>query len=541
MTGGNLPTVQMIQRLTLPAGTRLLGGAAGLGREVSWPAALRTRAPAFTSLKGAELLLVATASLGLLDPSLTLLRLLQGVARVGISGVAVLGEVPAEAANWADDHDLPLFQLPSSVHLPEVESAIARAIADSRSELARRAHELYRQLTQVAIEGRGLAAIVDELARVTGKVAFNLDHALALESCSARTSEVSTIVGGLKQSEAALQEWLARAPASVAEPPVRVFATEPGGSVLLAPLLVRDGVVGYVGVISGGAVLDDLDRAAVGGAAAAGAIELARERAVLDAEERAQAGLVEDLLSGSQPESEALRRRAARQQVDLAATHVVGVQTVLREALTPGVLDAFGREARALLGTVQVGVVDGCLVWLATNATGNPEAAGETLRVSLARKLAEPTLSAGVGRPLPALSGLRQSYREATEALSIGRSLFGPGRTTAFANLGLYRLLLELRGNPELTRFHRETIGKIEQHDQRSDGELLRTLDAYFACNGSPTEAAARLHVHRNTLLYRLQRIRAVAELDLDDPEVRLSLQIALRIRLVLQVNGGER
>ena len=46
---------------------------------------------------------------------------------------------------------------------------------------------------------------------------------------------------------------------------------------------------------------------------------------------------------------------------------------------------------------------------------------------------------------------------------------------------------------------------------RKNDGELVKTLDAYFACLGSPTEAAERLHVHRNTLLYRLHRIQEIA------------------------------
>jgi purine catabolism regulator len=149
-------------------------------------------------------------------------------------------------------------------------------------------------------------------------------------------------------------------------------------------------------------------------------------------------------------------------------------------------------------------------------------------------------VSVGAGRRLAGPEGLRQSYREATEALRLGQDIFGPGRSTLYTDLGLYRLLLSVRDHPEVDRFYRETMEKLAAQDARSDGELLRTLDAYFASNGSPTEAAARLHVHRNTLLYRLQRIRAVAEIDLDDPEVRLSLQLGLRIRRVLRATAEE-
>ena len=64
---------------------------------------------------------------------------------------------------------------------------------------------------------------------------------------------------------------------------------------------------------------------------------------------------------------------------------------------------------------------------------------------------------------------------------------------------------------------------------------LVKTLDAYFACLGSPTEAAERLHVHRNTLLYRLHRIQEIALIDLSDAETRLALHLSLRVSDVLK------
>jgi purine catabolism regulator len=68
---------------------------------------------------------------------------------------------------------------------------------------------------------------------------------------------------------------------------------------------------------------------------------------------------------------------------------------------------------------------------------------------------------------------------------------------------------------------------------------LLLTLRAYLAGNGSPTEAADRLHLHRNTVLYRLGRIEEIAGVDLRDPEVRLSLHLALKIEDVLTTGSA--
>jgi purine catabolism regulator len=500
---------------------------------------LRTRAPAFQSLKPNEFLLIAISSLTLLDPGLPLLRLLQTVAKVGIAGAAILGDVPADCEAWADDNEIPLFALPAHAHLADVESAIARSIADTRSEFDRRAHELYRQLTQLAIEERGLPSIVEELARVTGKTAWLLDYDLAVRE---RFPEAVPIngMGGLTRLSADITSWTKRVPISASEPPVKFFDLDGSIGALIAPVMTRDRVAQYVSIGSARADIDALDEAAVAGAAAAAAIELTRERAVQEAEERAQAGVLEEIATGNGPVSESLRRRAARIQFDLDDDHVVLLSGTSAQ-FGQNAIDATLREARTFARTAHGGVMEGKLI-LILGPTERPlHGLAESFRESLSRRLTNSEVSTGVGRRLPGLDGLRQSYREAKEALRLGQDVFGSSRTTLYSDLGLYRLLLSVRDHPELDRFYRETMGKLAVQDARSDGELLRTLEAYFTCNGSPTEAAARLHVHRNTLLYRLQRIRSVAEVDLDDPEVRLSLQIALRIRRIIRATDDIR
>ena len=75
--------------------------------------------------------------------------------------------------------------------------------------------------------------------------------------------------------------------------------------------------------------------------------------------------------------------------------------------------------------------------------------------------------------------------------------------------------------------------------DARSGDSLIETLDAFFASNGNLSEAARRLGLHRNSLLYRLGRARELLGHDLDDPELRLSLQLAIKSRRVLRLLNG--
>ena len=104
------------------------------------------------------------------------------------------------------------------------------------------------------------------------------------------------------------------------------------------------------------------------------------------------------------------------------------------------------------------------------------------------------------------------------------------------SDLGLYRLLYHLRGMQELRAFYNQTLGPLAAYDRRTGGDLLATLEAYFASRANLSETARRLNLHRNSLLYRVQRIEETGQVDLQDPEALLALQVALKARHLLDL-----
>src|SRR5207248_1416520 len=120
---------------------------------------------------------------------------------------------------------------------------------------------------------------------------------------------------------------------------------------------------------------------------------------------------------------------------------------------------------------------------------------------------------------------------QAEQAARIGRLFLGGDQTLTFDELGAYRLLASIGDSGALDSFFDEYLGPIEVYDARYNGELIETLEGFFAANGNHARAAETLHLHRNTLLYRLSRIETLTGRDLGDPETRLCLQLALKIR----------
>jgi len=89
------------------------------------------------------------------------------------------------------------------------------------------------------------------------------------------------------------------------------------------------------------------------------------------------------------------------------------------------------------------------------------------------------------------------------------------------------RLLEELARGPALEPF-RALIEPLLEHDRSRRSDLVRTLKTYFAAGANASEAADRLFLHRNSMIYRLERIQKLTGLDLKDHRVGLALQLGL-------------
>lgn len=105
--------------------------------------------------------------------------------------------------------------------------------------------------------------------------------------------------------------------------------------------------------------------------------------------------------------------------------------------------------------------------------------------------------------------------------------------------MALFRLVDRLVGTAAVDRFVTETLGALQAEDRR--GELRRTLLAFLEAGGSGVEAARRLRIHRNTLAYRLRRIKAATGQDPLDSRHWLAFHLALAIERVREPEESPR
>lgn len=151
-------------------------------------------------------------------------------------------------------------------------------------------------------------------------------------------------------------------------------------------------------------------------------------------------------------------------------------------------------------------------------------ATAEALRQAEAERAGDPGLSAGLGGPRNAERSMQLTALHAEQAVRVGRALNGPGRVTAFADLGPYCFVLG-RPTDEIRTFCRTILGPLAEDAQRDE---LRTLEEFLRAHGSVNGVARALFLHRNTVRQRLKRIGALTGADLEDAGQRVQLYLAV-------------
>jgi purine catabolism regulator len=270
-----------------------------------------------------------------------------------------------------------------------------------------------------------------------------------------------------------------------------------------------------------------LDRIVAGHALSLFAIELAKSRAVAEAERRLQGDFFDELVRGELAPDDAARGLARFGFARDAAVFVVAIEPV-DAGTEPGglALAATDRSSRREGGFVVSTSGDGISMLLPASAAAElPEVVkGIGQRV-------DAELRAGAGGPVDAAS-VDRSLREARYALQVCR-LEG-WQFAGFEQLGTYRLLLSMTEPDALRAFADALLAPLDAYDADHGGELLASLQAFLQHNARWETAASQLYVHRHTLRYRMRKVEELTGRDLGNSFDRMEFWLALRARDLL-------
>ena len=137
----------------------------------------------------------------------------------------------------------------------------------------------------------------------------------------------------------------------------------------------------------------------------------------------------------------------------------------------------------------------------------------------------------GIGTVADNIKDLARSYKEAQIAIEVGKVFDTTKDIISYKNLGIARLIYQLP-TTLCEMFLSEVLkkGSLESLDQ----ETLTTIQCFFENNLNVSETSRKLFVHRNTLVYRLEKIRKMTGLDLREFENAITFKVALMVKRYL-------
>ncbi|MEU8917884.1 PucR family transcriptional regulator ligand-binding domain-containing protein [Streptomyces nigrescens] len=546
-------------------GLRLLGGEDELDRTVRGVMTTDLRDPS-RYLSGGELVLTGLAWRRAPEDSERFVRILAAAGVAGLAaGEAELGSVPDDLVAACVRHRLPLFSVVEDVSFASITEHVVRQVSSERAGDLAAVVDRHRRLMTSGPTGGGPEVVLDLLGS-------DLDLRAWVLSPTGRQIAGSTLAGAGPELSAGTAARLAgehlAAARSGRRGPHRVTieaAGAPGGATFSLFPIRHDGRDLRQTLLSDWLLAVEADAGdwpeerldLLHGVTQLIAVERDRRDAARTVRRRLAQEVLELVQTGAPPAEIAARLRVAAPvllpglgtaphwqivvaRVEWEDGDVPGgpvAQSLLEEMLVdPG---TFGPEPSDRIAVAHTGDEAVALVPLPVpDEPGDAAAAGlhadELLSVvqePLGRGLADDgRLTVGVSASVHSAEGLRGALEEARHARRVAAAR--PGRVCAAGHEELASHVLLLPFVPDDVRraFTARLLDPLRDYDRRHRAELIPTLEAFLDCDGSWTRCATRLHLHVNTLRYRVGRIEQLTGRDLARLEDKLDFFLALRM-----------
>ena len=418
-------------------------------------------------------------------------------------------------------------------------------VLSSQNAALQKSTTIHNLLTNQVLEGRGLKAITKTLAEIIDNAVIIADKFLhpmffypedlpgdrnigkiwrKITADPVRQAEISSLIKGKRsirlsfQSEGKGEEQL-----------------------VVVPVLAGENHLGFVATLEGAKKLKELDYIALEHTGTVIALELLKQKVAFETELRLRKDFLEELLEGNYPSEEGVIWRARQFGMDLDRIYRVAVLETSHDELSPGyhasenLLEIADRAIKAVepQGIMVERKRELVFILPQTETPAEGEKTAQLIPIpalekEFSRRLRGRSWWIGVGAPCYKVADFMRSYQEARAGVELARLLGHRNSCLAYERLGVFGLLEINR--QAFQEFIQRIIGPLLEYDERHGSQLLATLDLYYKNNCNILKTARRGFLSPSTLKYRLRRIKEITQLDLNDPEINLQLQLALKL-----------
>jgi purine catabolism regulator len=462
-------------------------------------------------------------------------QLIPALAAKGVVGLGIktlyVPHIPDAMARVAAALHFPLVEFPADVSFSDVIRLVMTEVLHAQTAFLEESERIHRRLMEVALNEGGLKALLQAMAPVVNNPALVEDH---MGTVVATTGESAHLFDALRTSLPAPGDTEAAADVSgFSERSLVMWDGRPVGRVAMA-VQAAGRYLGRLVIWEIHERLSRLGYRVMEQGATIAALLLLQGDAAAQVERRYRNLFLDQLLTGRIESVQAAHEHARLLGWDVSGPFVVMVARVFPDNFIERERVISRVVLRPLPGPdfLAVGERGGDLVYLyrphgtrARDAAQRAAEAAQAILRDIRAVVARVPARVGISRVCLTVQDAPGGYREALEAVTVGRH---PVQT--FDQMGILRLLHHVANPQEIERFVADTIRPLVHYDEVHHAGLLETLKVFLNVDGSVGAAAKHLHVHYNTVYYRLWRIRQLTGYDPRDAEDRLSLQVGLKL-----------
>ena len=541
-------TVRDVLNLPVFTTARLVAGHSGLSQEIRWAHVADAASDRYEWERKGVLLL--TTGAGLQQQPELQRTLVPKLVQQGFCGVVLqvghyFEHVPEIMQQQGDDLGLPMIETPPDLLFIQIAEEILQRLVNQQYDLQQQSAQFNQKLTNLVLQGAGLGELIETLAALLHRsiIIESSQFQILAAAQHGEVDEARAYCVAAGQTKPELVEQLSQrgiyAQLQQTLKPLQMPPMPELGMTMariVTPIVVEREVHGYIWIMASHEPLTPLDELALSHAAMVAALILFKEKSVRQAAIALQGDFFTHLLNG-EAGSVALQEVAQQIHYRLDCAHQVWIirgpevsnvnsgnhlplETSIRQWLEQ-------EQSQPFLLFVRdrhwIAVIE-----CHTTQQGHQQAS------AMAAALAKATpILVGVGNisaPAPGEeTTLQHSYEQAQEALHIAVAMGEQYGAIAFHQLGVLHWLHKLSPTDRAANIYLSHLATVKAYDQKRNGDLLLTLESYLDHGSSLAETAAALHVHRNTLLHRLDRIESLCQVNLKDAIERLNFHVALK------------
>lgn len=475
------------------------------------------------------------------------------LAGIGIKIYPYLESLSEEVISLAEELNFPIIDLYYATPLSDIMTPLFNEIFNRQAYLLKKIEKIYEQFMNAMLRGANtqqIVKLISDSIKNPVYVRFEFPEEVIMDFEYVDDSVSELLLENANKYFSSISDRLKEKKLEESNELI-------GGKYIkrmVFPIVARDSIYGHIVAWSINTPLGGYDLSVLEIASTTMALEILKALSVKEVENRYKSEFLEDLISLEEKRVEKAIERAPffninkkdkfvsitlviKSKEEGSHNTVIGSEqiqqyiTKIHDLIERNIIKRLGLNAIVVSKTERIQIL------LSLKKDANLDLLVEDMNQGFGEiidKFKDLDFRVGIGRPYEGLENFNNSYLDSVKAINTGKIL-NDSAIISFENLGIYKILCQDHIEEELIKFYNTTLRPLVEYDEKKSTELVKTLNAYFEYNGNLKKMSDALFTHYNTVLYRIQRINEITKMNLENPNDRLNLEIALKIMQLLK------